>query len=410
MKSRLSRRALTATVAGSFALVFVAACGSDATLVDGDGADTASNDSAASVTVTPEDGTADAPVSTEIEFEVEDGDFVELSLHSAAGDVVEGEMREDESTWVPDAPLEFDTEYTTEVTAVDDEDISVTAEAKFTTMPDPPNRMDAYLWNGNEYEYGQAMPIMLDFPRDFEVPEDRRAEVESRLFVESDPPQEGVWHWFSGNHLEYRPEHFWEPGTEITVRFGLGGLPLGDDLYGAQDIASTITISDTERSIEVDDDAKEMVAKENGETVDSMDVSLGKSETPSYSGTMIVMEKEEETVFDTTENCDGEEDEEEGCYVTDIDWAMRLTWSGQYIHAADWSVDDQGVRNVSHGCVNVAPDEAEWIYGFARLGDPVIVNGTGTDLPYGDGFTAYDLSWDDFQAGSALADDGTDGE
>src|SRR5690606_38249237 len=141
-----------------------------------------------------------------------------------------------------------------------------------------------------------------------EDPKDKREAVEKRLFVSSQPHQPGVWHWFSGSHLEYRPQEFWEPGTEVTVRLGLKGVPFGDGSYGVKDINSTFTIDERDREIEVSNDDKELVAKEDGEEVKSQQVSLGKPGDESYSGTMAVMEKSQHTVFDTTDDpgCGGE--------------------------------------------------------------------------------------------------------
>ena len=401
MESWTFRRVLTVVGVGILAAT-AAGCGSEARFVNGPGSEEPP-ESLASITITPEEGTEDAPVSTELEIDVTDGELSDLVLQSDDGETVEGEMRPDGSSWVPASPLSYETTYTVTATALDEFEIATTAETEFTTMSSPPNRVWASLWNGSEYHYGQAIPIMVDFNRDFSVPEEERANVEKRLFVKSDPPQPGAWHWFSGNHLEYRPKDFWEPGTVIDVRIGLGGLPLGNGLYGEQDITGTIHIDSETRVVEVDNESKSMTAKKNGEVVKTMPVSLGKASTPSYSGTMIVMEKEAETVFDTTNEpgCDGEEDGED-CYITDIDWAQRLTWSGQYIHSAPWSIGDQGVRNVSHGCVNASPEDSEWIFNFTKLGDPVIVTGTEQRLPYGDGFTAFDLSWEEFLEGSYL--------
>ncbi len=85
-----------------------------------------------------------------------------------------------------------------------------------------------------------------------------------------------------------------------------------------------------------------------------------------------------------------------------MQYAERLTWSGQFIHAAPWSNADQGRNNVSHGCVNVSTEGGKWIYDWVRVGDPVVIKGTEERLPTGDGWTAWNLSWEDFRAGSAL--------
>ena len=54
---------------------------------------------------------------------------------------------------------------------------------------------------------------------------------------------------------------------------------------------------------------------------------------------------------------------------------MRITWSGVYLHAAPWSVGSQGSTNVSHGCINMSPEDAATYYDMSIPGDPVTVQG-----------------------------------
>jgi lipoprotein-anchoring transpeptidase ErfK/SrfK len=217
------------------------------------------------------------------------------------------------------------------------------------------------------------------------------------LFVKTDPPQPGVWSWTSsGTQAYYRGPEYWQTGTKLTVRAAVGGLPTGGGRYGDQDRSATSKIG---RSfvMKVDNKTKRMTVVQNGKTLRTMAVSLGKPSTPSSSGTMVVMEKKVTTVFDTT----AELGPVNG-YRTEIEYAQRLTWSGQYIHSAPWSVGAQGHRNVSHGCVNVAPSNARWLFDKTLIGDPVTVTGTGDKLVAGNGWTAWNLTWKDFIKGSAL--------
>ena len=73
-----------------------------------------------------------------------------------------------------------------------------------------------------------------------------------------------------------------------------------------------------------------------------------------------------------------------GGYTADVQWATRISNSGEFVHSAPWSVAQQGSANVSHGCVNLAPANAQWFFGFSRPGDVVEV--TGSRVP----FTARD--------------------
>ena len=44
---------------------------------------------------------------------------------------------------------------------------------------------------------------------------------------------------------------------------------------------------------------------------------------------------------------------------------MRLTYSGEFLHAAPWSVGSQGYANVSHGCTGMSTANAQWLYDLA---------------------------------------------
>lgn len=399
-RKKLTRRtALTASAAlGASGL---AAC-SDS---DGRIGDAPDPESVAQVTVTPGDGETEIPVSVEFEWEVEDGEFVEFSLTNADGEEVDGDMHPDGETWVPASPLEYETTYTATVSADDADGLRAIEEAEFTTMASPSNRVEvvSYL-PGDGAVVGQAGVIAFEFSG-FDVPEDRRRDVERRLFVRTEPEQEGAWHWYNGHKLEYRPQEYWEPNTEISVRLALGGMPLSEDQYGEFDINGSWSTSSELRLIEVDNDTKEMQIYRDDASVNTFDTSLGEEgqdpDQRSYSGHMTIMSREEEAVFGS---------EQFGYEDLDVEWAMRLTWSGQYIHAAPWASSDLGSTNVSHGCVNLDDDDAEWLFDFVTWGDPIIVSNTGRSLPAGDGFTTWDMDWDTLVAGSYTYGDATEEE
>jgi lipoprotein-anchoring transpeptidase ErfK/SrfK len=356
------------------------------------------SDPGAAFAVTPADKADGVAVSAEIGLK-DGGELTEVKLTGKNGKAVEGDFREDKTSWVPADPLDYDTAYTASVTAKDAKGKSGTSTTTFTTMSRPGNRMSAHMYMGDNGVYGQAMPIVVEF-KNGGVKKANRAAVERRLFVKSDPAQTGAWHWDSDIQVEYRPKEYWQPGTKLTVRLGLGGLPIGDGRYGQQDIDTVASIDTVRREIDVDDKTKQLVAKQDGKVVKTMPVSLGKPAKPSLSGTMVIIERLDKTVFDSStygtpvDAADG--------YRTNIQFAERLTWDGQFIHAAPWSVADQGKRDVSHGCVNVSLDNGHWVYDFTKVGDPVVVRGTSDKLTDGNGFTAWNQPWDEFVKGSAL--------
>lgn len=394
-RSPLTRRGALAaglTVAGTVGL---SACTGDEGTIGGDGGseETTEPESAAKVTITPEDGASDATAATEIAWSVESGEYTGFSLTDAEGNEVEGDMHPDGTTWVPADPLEWDATYTAAVTAEDADGISVTAESTFTTVSSPGNRvgLENYL-PGDGSTVGQAAVLAIRFV-DYEIPEELRESVERRLFVSSDPEQEGTWHWITGRALEYRPKDYWQPNTQVTVRLGLGGLSLGNDRYGEFDQSTTFTIDAETRLLEADDETKQLRAYQDDAIVQTIPISLGAREIDgndarSFSGHMIIMSREEESTF-VSDLYD---------YETDVEWAMRLTFSGQYIHGAPWAEDRLGRENGSHGCINVSNEMGEWIYNFVRWGDPVIVKNTGLGLPPGDGFTSWDVPYEELNS------------
>jgi hypothetical protein len=81
---------------------------------------------------------------------------------------------------------------------------------------------------------------------------------------------------------------------------------------------------------------------------------------------------------------------------------MRVTYSGEFIHAAPWSVADQGHDNVSHGCTGMSDSNAAWLYGMSRRGDVVEYVGTGRPMTFTNGWGDWNMSYADYRAGSAL--------
>ncbi|MFI5912617.1 Ig-like domain-containing protein [Dactylosporangium sp. NPDC051541] len=336
------------------------------------------------LSVTPAKGAAAVPVSAEIGTTVSDGKVTAVTLVDAGGNLIAGAPRADGSSWIPASALRYNTTYTAKVTAVGAASQPLTQETTFTTAVKPTGpavSSDLLLTNGGTY--GVGMPIVVEFGTD--VPEASRAAVEHRLFVTSDPPQPGAWHWFGGRQVMYRPERYWQPGTTITARKALNGVPIGTG-HADDDFAATVTIG-RKLTIDIDNSSKTMRVYSNDALIREMPVSLGKPSTPTSSGTTVIMSREPSAVFRTPE------------YTTTVQYAMRLTWGGQYIHAAPWSVGDQGKRNVSHGCTNVSTDAARWLYDEVLVGDPVTTRGTEVPLDPGDGWTAWDLPWSEYQKG-----------
>ena len=349
----------------------------------------------AAVALTPAKATTGVPVSAEIGVSVTNGALKTVALADAAGNALQGEMRPDGTSWVPSNALKYDTAYTATVTAEGSDGKTVTETTDFVTMKKPSKKLGTGLYVSSTRTYGVAMPVVVEFTS--QVPQSARATIQSRLFIKTTPQQVGAWSWISSKQVMYRGKNYWKTGTKIEVRAALEGLPIGDGRYGDADRKATMNIAKDAIEMITDDSTHMMTVKKNGEVIKTIPVSLGKDSTPSSSGTMVIMEKHEHTVFDTTTDPDATDR-----YRVEVDYAQRFTWGGEFIHSAPWSVKDQGVRNVSHGCTNVSPANAKWLFDLTHVGDPYTVKGTSRKLAAGNGFTAWRLDWDEYIKGSAL--------
>lgn len=385
-----------AGLAGVAATTGLAACSSsDTPLWTSPQSPKADPNAAAATITTPAADATDVPAATEIAYELRNASGATVELKAADGTVIEGALRADGTAWVPAATLAYGAKYTVTVTATGSDGTSASATSSFTTMAKPGKTTRVTSFLGDQAKAGVAMPLMFTFSRS--VPENRRADVQKRLFVTSEPVQDGIWHWFSGTSVAYRPKEYWQAGTKIQVRMAVGGLDLGDGYYGKSDITlEDLTIGPAVVMV-ADNKTKQLTVTKDGKVLRKIPISLGKPSTPSSSGTTVIIEKFVHTIFDTFDELGPKLG-----YRTPIDYAQRLTWGGEYIHAAPWSVAQQGHRNVSHGCINMSDAQAKWLFNLTSVGDPVVTKGTERKLKNGNGWTHWNMTWDEYVKGSAL--------
>jgi lipoprotein-anchoring transpeptidase ErfK/SrfK len=342
----------------------------------------------------PASESKDVIAATDIVFTTENAKDATVEVKDDKGAVVEGTVLEDGKTWRPAKSLAYGTTYTATVTATGDEGRTGSAVSTFTTMAKPNNLVRVTSFLGDGQTVGVGMPMIVRFGQG--VPEKYRADVQRRMTVTATPAQVGIWHWISPTEVHYRPKAYWKANTKISYKVQLAGVKMGDNAYGRSDL--TVDLK-TGRAfvMTVDNKTKKMTVRQNGKVIKTILVSLGKKSTPSSSGTMVVIEKKRKTVFDTLEELGPDEG-----YRTKIDYAQRLTWGGEFIHAAPWSEGVQGRTNVSHGCVNVSMKMGAWLFSRTMLGDPITVKGTSRQLKNGNGWTDWNMSWDEYVKGSAL--------
>jgi len=231
--------------------------------------------------------------------------------------------------------------------------------------------LTAALSPGDDAAVGVGQPVAVRLDHAVTTPA-ARAAVVKRLTVRTTPSVPGAWRWMSDDELHYRAASFWEPGTKIDVTSDLRGLRLPEQRWGSGRRTSSFTVGRALSSV-VDTQKHTMTVSRDGRVLRVMKASMGKPAFPTRNGVFLVLEKFEDKIMDsaTVDLPPGTP-----AYRTAVEHAVRITNSGTFTHGAPWSVASQGVANVSHGCINLAPADAQWYYDQARRGDVVEVVGS----------------------------------
>ncbi|MFB8256016.1 L,D-transpeptidase, partial [Streptomyces rochei] len=248
--------------------------------------------------------------------------------------------------------------------------------------------------------YGVGQPVTAELSQPVADPA-QRAIVERALKVRSTPAVEGAWHWVDDKKLHYRPKEYWPAHATVQVTSALSGIKIGDRLWGGK--AEPLTITTDDRVVAVTDAAAHTLTLfKDGEEVRQIPVTTGKPGFETRNGVKVVLGKEPFVRMRSSTVGIAEGSSES--YDLPVYFATRVTWSGEYVHAAPWSVGSQGSANVSHGCVGMSTANAEWFFGAVQEGDLVeVVNSDGETMePFGNGFGDWNLDWAKWTTGSAL--------
>jgi lipoprotein-anchoring transpeptidase ErfK/SrfK len=378
------------------ALVFLAGCQGD----DAGGSQKASEEAAApaQVTLAVADGSTDVSPVVPLEVAVSDGELGDVTVvdgdgGEVAGTVVDSPDQEGTSVWTPEAQLSYGTSYTITASATNEDDDEVEASSTFTTAT-PTAVSTPSIGPLDGMTVGVGMPIRVWF----DDPVVDKAAVESHLFVTSSTPTDGTWNWFSDSEVHFRPSQYWPPNTDVTLDANLYGVNFGDGIWGEKNRSVSFSIGAKHVSI-ADAGTHMMEVYDGDQLVQTYPISAGSPDNPSYNGPHVVTELNRDRIMDSSTY--GVPVDSPGGYRTPVEYAVRISDSGEFVHAAPWSVAQQGNTNVSHGCINMSTERAAWFFDFSRPGDIVeIRNSTAGDLRS----DIYDwtIPWDQWQAGSAL--------
>jgi lipoprotein-anchoring transpeptidase ErfK/SrfK len=337
----------------------------------GSGGATSSGGAPATVGVKPAKGASSVSPANPVVVTASGGTLTDVSVSGG----VSGSMDAARTTWTSTSQLAFGTAYTVTVHAAGAGGRKTTTTSTFTTASASSQAFPAVSPLGGT-TVGVGMPIRVYF--DAPVADKKAAIAHMKVTTSNDTV--GGWHWFSNTEVHWRPKTYWASGTRVALDTDLYGVSLGAGVYGGAkaDRHIEFTIGRSQVSI-ADAHTHQMKVYIEGKLTKTFPASLGKEVKGRYthSGAHVVTEKKRSMTMDSTTYglaLDA------GGYRTKVEFATRISNSGEFVHSAPWSVAQQGRENVSHGCINLAPANAAWFYGIAQPGDVVEVHGTPVPL------------------------------
>lgn len=217
---------------------------------------------------------------------------------------------------------------------------------------------------------GVAHPVVVTFRRPIG---DRRA-AEHAIGIESTPAMTGQFEWLNNTVVQWNPDRFWPAHTTVALSVGdqSSNFDTGAKLVGVADISNhTFTVSVDGAPAETPPRLPAPHHRPHWGEEGVLPASMGKPEFPTPVGTYAVMSKDRLVTMDSS-SVGIPVDDPEG-YRLKVNDAVRISSRGLYVHSAPWAVLSMGIENVSHGCISLAPADAEWYFNNVKIGDPVIV-------------------------------------
>jgi lipoprotein-anchoring transpeptidase ErfK/SrfK len=380
--------------------VFLAGCQGDDSGGSAGGA-TADASPAAQVSLAVADGATDVSPVEPLQIVVTDGKLTDVTVVDGGGTDVDGSVaadatQQDTAVWTPEDQLAYGTSYTLTATAKNPAGTEAKASSTFTTVT-PTTLSTPSIGPLNGTTVGVGMPIRVYF----DDPVADKAAVESHLKVTSSTPTDGAWNWMNDSEVHFRPSQYWPPNTHVTLDANLYGVNFGEGIWGEKDRSVSFDVGAKHVSV-ADAGAHTLTVYDGDQVAQTYPMSAGSDANPTRNGAHVVTESYRNITMDSSTF--GLAVDAPGGYRSDVEYAVRISNNGEFVHAAPWSLGQQGSSNVSHGCINLSTERAAWFFSFSQPGDVVEVkNSIGPMLSAADG-DIYDwaVPWDQWQAGSAL--------
>lgn len=351
----------------------------------------ATSPEAVSLVVSPEDGARKVRPDVVVKVTANGGPITHVTVSAEDGTEVPGTLSADGRVWQALGRLSPSRDYTVSASGGAPRGAAVTVTTRFSTLR-PAQHASASLQPADGRVVGIGMPVVLTFAR----PVRHRPSVEAALSVAALPKTEGAWRWVNARQLQWRPKTFWRPGTRVRVVADLRGVEIAPGTWGTRSRSARFTVGSAMVST-VDLRAHTMTVRRGGKVLRVIPVTNGMPGLESRAGIKVIISRETSRRMDaaTTGVPPGSPD----YYNRVVQYAMRLTWSGEFIHAAPWSVASQGKANVSHGCTGMSTDDARWLFEQSKAGDVVEFVHGSRPLEDGNGYTAWNVPFSRWATG-----------
>jgi lipoprotein-anchoring transpeptidase ErfK/SrfK len=396
-----SRRTLTAAAAAVLLVSLVSACSdTPKALIGGDDptSSATADDSAAEITASIESGATGVKVNRTLRLNVTKGTLSSVSVTGKSGKI-DGTMAADKLSWQSTSRLQPGETYRVRGVAVDTNGDQAVYRSHFSTEAlslDQQTFPSFFPLSGSTV--GVGMPAIIRF----DVPVTNKASIEKHLHVTTVPAQAGSFYWISDTEVHWRPEKYWQPGTKVTVDADIDSVPAGNGVYGQKSRTNTFTIGRKMVS-KVNMDTHQMRVFRDGKLIRTIPITTGQQpKFTTRSGIKVIVEKYRKKRMNS-ETVGIDPNGPDGYNIAGVEYAMRVTYSGEFVHAAPWSVGSQGHANVSHGCTGMSTTNAAWLYNESIIGDVVEYTGSDKPMTLTNGIGDWNLSYADYTKGSSLS-------
>jgi lipoprotein-anchoring transpeptidase ErfK/SrfK len=340
----------------------------------------------------------DVRIDREVRLTASGGTLRAVKVTSSAGPL-SGELSDNQKTWVSSGRLEPGVAYRIHSTGVRSDGKKVVKNQQFRTVD---LTLDEQTYPSVAPLQGETVGVGMPVIVTFDIPVTDKASIEKHMSVSATPRQPGAWHWMSDQEVHWRPRHYWRAGTDVDVDVDINSIPAGGGIYGQESRHVEFDIGDA-HVYKVNMDTHQMRVLSNGSLLRTIPITTG--EEPKFttrSGVKVILEKFR-TKRMNSETIGIDRNSPDGYDIDDVEYAMRVTYSGEFVHAAPWSVADQGSANVSHGCTGMSTANAGWLYNMTRRGDVVEYTGTDKPMELTNGYGDWNLDFADWSSGSALS-------